>query len=86
MLRRFGGLLKDQVREADAIARLGTNEFGVLLESCSLDSARPVVEKLKLAVGDFRFIWAEDELALAPRVRLTLVGADADLDSLLHER
>ncbi len=83
LLRRFGGLLQEQVREADAIARLSTNEFGVLLESCSLDSARSIVEKLKLAVADFRFVWAEDKLALAPRIRVTLVHANADLDSLL---
>ena len=83
LLRRFAGLLQAQVREADAIAQLSANRFGVLLESCSMESAELIVENLKLAIASFRFVWAEHKLVLTPEIRTASVSASTDLNALL---
>jgi predicted signal transduction protein with EAL and GGDEF domain len=50
-----GQLLKSKIRWRDTLSRLGGDEFGVLLESCSLDEAMRNAEILREAIRNFRF-------------------------------
>ena len=59
LLGQVGALLKSKVRWRDTLSRLGGDEFGVLLESCSLDEAMRMAETLREAVRNFRFNWEE---------------------------
>lgn len=56
MLRQLALLLHGCVRERDTLARVGGDEFSLLLENCSLDTARQIVELLREAVANFRFV------------------------------
>jgi diguanylate cyclase (GGDEF)-like protein len=42
------------LRDGDAIGRLGGDEFGVLLTSCSLDAAPEVLDRLRVGIGGGR--------------------------------
>jgi diguanylate cyclase (GGDEF)-like protein len=55
LLGQVGALLKSKVRWRDTLSRLGGDEFGMLLESCSLDEAMRTAETLREAVRNFRF-------------------------------
>ena len=46
LITRVGGLLRRAVRAADTLARMGGDEFAVLLEGCDRDGAVRVAEKL----------------------------------------
>jgi len=83
LILRFSQLLQRQVRDADATARLGAANFGMLLESCPLANAQPIVDKLHEAVAEFRFAWANQEIPVTVAVHLTPVSADTDVTSLL---
>jgi diguanylate cyclase (GGDEF)-like protein len=61
LLRQLGELLKAHVRRGDLIARIGGDEFGVLLKNCSLREALRVSKGLRDAVAEFRFVW-EDKI------------------------
>jgi diguanylate cyclase (GGDEF)-like protein len=50
VLRRFAGVLKDQLRAADALARWGGEEFLLLMPGTRLDDARVVLERLRTRV------------------------------------
>ena len=50
VLRRFAGVLKDQLRAADALARWGGEEFLLLMPGTRLDDARLVLERLRTRV------------------------------------
>jgi len=86
LLLRFGQLLQRQARNADATARIGVAGFGMLLESCPLARAQPIVEKLHQAIAEFRFAWADEEIPVTVAVDVTRVSADTDVTSLLEPR
>ena len=54
LLGQVGALLKSKVRWRDTLSRLGGDEFGILLESCSLDEAMRTAETLREGVRNFR--------------------------------
>ncbi|MFO0762449.1 MAG: GGDEF domain-containing protein [Byssovorax sp.] len=47
VLRQVGGLLKANVRREDVLARVGGEEFALLLPEVGIDAARGVAEKLR---------------------------------------
>jgi diguanylate cyclase (GGDEF)-like protein len=57
MLRQIAAVLKENVRESDKLGRLGGDEFGLLLRSCSLVRAEKIAENLREIVEKFRFVW-----------------------------
>ena len=57
LLRQLGLLLRRQLRDHDSIARIGGDEFTVLLENCPVERAAQVAEKLRAAIAGFEFAW-----------------------------
>ena len=59
LLRQLSFLLKKQIRSNDVLARVGGDEFGLLLSSCPLDQAVHIAENIRESIRDFRFSWNE---------------------------
>ncbi|HVP34628.1 MAG TPA: diguanylate cyclase, partial [Steroidobacteraceae bacterium] len=78
LLGQVGALLKSKVRWRDTLSRLGGDEFGILLESCSLDEAMRMAEVLREAVGNFRFTWEERVFRLSASVGVVPLRAEND--------
>lgn len=57
LLRQIGQLLAARTRSTDMLARIGGDEFGILLRQCSLEDGARAAEGLVAAVGSFRFGW-----------------------------
>ena len=53
-LRSIAQTLSDNARPSDVCARVGGDEFVVLLPDCSLDEARDIAERMRIAVGRLR--------------------------------
>ena len=66
LLKQLSAVLLANMRRADTLARLGGNEFGVLLEGCDITRACQIAQQLLAAINGFRFVW---------RDRLFLIGA-----------
>ena len=75
LLRQVAGLLRAIVRQADDLARLGGDEFGVLLRDCAPAPALRVAEKLRNALADSHFAWADRSFALSASIGLAHFGA-----------
>ena len=59
MLKQIAALLHARVRARDTLARVGGDEFSLLLENCPLGNALEIAENLVASIGDFRFSWGE---------------------------
>lgn len=57
LLRQLSFLLKKQIRSNDVLARVGGDEFGLLLSSCPIDQAVHIAENIRESIRDFRFSW-----------------------------
>lgn len=55
VLKQLSQLMKDILREHDLIARIGGEEFAVMLPEADLDTAIVIGERLRQAVQDFDF-------------------------------
>jgi diguanylate cyclase (GGDEF)-like protein/PAS domain S-box-containing protein len=84
LLGQLGALLKSKIRWRDTLARLGGDEFGVLLESCSLEEAMNTAETLRVAIGDYKFVWEERNFRLGVSIGVVPITADnEDVTALL---
>ena len=84
LLGQVGALLKSKVRWRDTLSRLGGDEFGILLEACSLDEAMRTAETLRESVRNFRFTWEDRVFRLGASVGVVPITADnEDVASIL---
>ena len=76
LLGQLGALLKSKIRWRDTLARLGGDEFGVLLEGCNLDEAMQTAEILRVAIGEFKFMWDDRSFRLGVSIGVVPITAD----------
>ncbi|NJO12803.1 MAG: diguanylate cyclase, partial [Gammaproteobacteria bacterium] len=77
MLREVAALLKDAVRDSDTVARIGGDEFGMLLVGCPLEKARQIADDVCRAVNDYRFVWKDKIFNIGVSVGLVEIGAES---------
>ena len=84
LLGQVGQLLKSKVRWRDTLSRLGGDEFGVLLEACSLDDALRTAESLREAVRNCRFQWEDRTFRLGVSIGVVpITPENEDVASVL---
>lgn len=64
LMRQIGMLLQSCLRAHDALARIGGDEFGVLLEHCPQEEALRIADSLCRAVSGFRYTWGERQFSV----------------------
>jgi diguanylate cyclase (GGDEF)-like protein len=79
MLRQLSDVLHQPIRTSDLLARVGGDEFCILLENCVLERAKEVAETLRVAVHDFRFFWNGKLFSVG--VSIGIVGIDGNSGS-----
>ncbi len=56
VLREVADMLERQVRSTDTAARIGGDEFGILLLNCELEAGIAVAEKLRDAIAGYSYV------------------------------
>jgi Amt family ammonium transporter len=59
LLRQVAWLFLSLVRRSDTVARIGGDEFALLMRACSTEHALEVAEALRAAIEAYRFRWDE---------------------------
>lgn len=59
LLKQVALCIKEQIRDNDLLARIGGDEFSILLKNCNIEAAMIIAEKIRRHVDAFRFIWEE---------------------------
>ena len=57
LITELAHLLQRSIRDADILGRLGGDEFGLILEGCSLTKAQQICTSLVEAIQSYRFAW-----------------------------
>jgi diguanylate cyclase (GGDEF)-like protein/PAS domain S-box-containing protein len=85
LLRSLGPLLSRHLRKRDTLARIGGDEFGVLLENCPPAEAARIAEDIRAEFEQFRFEWAGTSFALGASIGLLAVTSDSGgIDAVLR--
>ncbi len=74
--------MQNAVRTDDLVARIGGEEFAVILENLSVDEAYPIAEKIRLAVSDIRI---NRSLNVTISIGLTCHAPGQNFDEMLKE-
>jgi diguanylate cyclase (GGDEF)-like protein/PAS domain S-box-containing protein len=77
MLREAAKILRDAVRDSDTVARIGGDEFGMLLVGCPLDKARQIADDVCRAIKDFRFVWKDKIFNVGVSIGLVEIARDS---------
>lgn len=84
LLKQVTALIRGFVRAADTVSRLGGDEFGVLLENCSLERAVEIADDMRNAIRDYRFVAKEAAFEIGASIGLVAIGEDSEnIESLL---
>ncbi|WP_458525268.1 diguanylate cyclase domain-containing protein [Onishia taeanensis] len=83
MLRGVATVLATSIRDGDLVGRLGGEEFMLLMRATTLDAARRVTERLRMAVASFQLpVDHHAPLSVTISLGFTLGGKNDDADSL----
>jgi diguanylate cyclase (GGDEF)-like protein/PAS domain S-box-containing protein len=77
LLREIGALLKQRVRDSDTVARVGGDEFAMLLAGCPLDKAQQIADDVVKAIADHQFAWQDRVFDVGVSVGLVEVSKDS---------
>jgi diguanylate cyclase (GGDEF)-like protein len=78
LLRQIALQLRQKVREGDTLARIGGDEFTLLLENCSLEDAFQVASQLRETLQAFRFVWQDKVFAIAASIGLVAINKTSE--------
>lgn len=79
LLRQLAGLLKTVLSRRDLLGYMGADQFGVLLQHCSLNQAYRILERIQSALHEFRFSWNDKSHVLT--ASMGMVVLDRHLNS-----
>lgn len=86
MLRQITTVLQKVVRKRDTLARMGGDEFSVLMEHCSLEQAQRLAVELHQVIQDYVFVWEEQSFRVGVSIGLVAITeAVPNLAELLKE-
>ncbi len=73
VLKQMAGVLRDQIRADDILARIGGEEFAMMMPNTSLGAAREICERLRQAVEAKVYILEDgEELAVTVSIGLAI--------------
>ncbi|MEJ2590502.1 MAG: EAL domain-containing protein [Candidatus Thiodiazotropha sp.] len=80
LLRQVAALIKRAIRSSDLLARIGGDEFAILLGNCTLDAAHRIADAIRLEFQRFRFAW--EDKTFSQSVSIGLVSIDKESEGL----
>lgn len=79
LLVQIATLIRERVRAADLLCRIGGDEFGLILRDCGMEEARGIAENLRRAVANHRFEWEGRSFGVG--LSIGLVALDGSMGS-----
>jgi len=74
LLRQLGAMLHSHVRQRDTLARIGGDEFAILMEHCGLEQAARTAEEVRLLIEGFQFNWEDRSYRIGVSIGVSLIS------------
>lgn len=75
LLREVADLLRTVIRSSDTVARIGGDEFAVVLDACDQDSARQLAEQICQTIDNYRFAQSGQSFHIGASIGLVMLTA-----------
>ncbi|MER2493654.1 EAL domain-containing protein [Catenovulum sediminis] len=76
LLYEIGGILKSFLRKTDVCARIGGDEYGIILFDAHLEHGLAIFDKILSQIKEYRFIWGGKIHSIGASVGVTIVNSD----------
>ncbi len=76
ILMRIAEQLQENVHDADIVARIGGDEFGILVLNCSLDQGTSIAQRLRTLIEETAYGDANDPVKITGRFGICCVSAN----------
>lgn len=84
LLSQLGALFKSKIRWRDVVARIGSDNFGLICEMNTMEEGESVIEELRAAVSEFKFIWDDRTYNMTVSIGLVPIASnDTTVEELL---
>ncbi|MDP2433011.1 MAG: diguanylate cyclase [Pseudomonadota bacterium] len=83
LVRQVSRLLTIRVRDSDFLARMGEDEFGILLQSCPDEMAERIADQIRDSVAGFRQSWQGDAYQVGVHVGVAHYSAEQSREECL---
>ncbi|WP_404789469.1 EAL domain-containing protein [Altericista sp. CCNU0014] len=84
LLRQLSVLLRRRLRTTDTLARIGGDEFGIILHDCGPMNANSITDHLLSMIQGFRFVWQNNTFSIGASIGLVSIDAESrDLNAIL---
>lgn len=84
LLTDIGEIIRKTVRRDDLSARMGGDEFCILLHGCSLEKGREIAEEIRSKTTGYRLAWGTDYFSVGVSIGVAPSGAVNDAESLFR--
>ena len=74
LLKQVSALLANRMRDRDTLARIGGDEFGILLENCNLVDANQITNIVLKLLRDYRFNYEDKMFNIGVSIGLVIVN------------
>ncbi len=76
LLIQITQLMVTRIRDSDTLARLGGDDFGLLLERCEVQRGQVIATEIMAAIKDHHFVWEGKVFTVGVSIGMTAVSAD----------
>gem|GEM_PF-6072586 len=84
LLRQIAALLKGLIRSRDTLARIGGDEFAVLMEHVALDKAMQIAEKIRMTIEEFEFHWRSQRFSIGVSIGIVPIQIGRSITDTLN--
>jgi len=71
-------LVKNKLEDDNVLARIGADQFGLLLQKTSMDDAVELMEDIMDQLVDYRFEWNDNRMSVTTSTGITIVNANTN--------
>lgn len=74
LIRQLANEMETQLRKGDILARIGGDDFGMLIFDCNLGTAREIAERFRGVISAYRFSWDNNRFDIGVSIGLVMIN------------